>query len=234
MCFSKEASYVTGTILVAMGAYTTLSNKQKKLLPAACIPLFFGIQQLSEGNLWSLLEQGFPVKLTSLEHMGNMGSISAAIFLLFAFLIWPIWIPLSTYLPEKNPARKKLLGCLLLNGIFVAAVAVLSLKNNALTIKVVEHSIQYVPQDHMLLPLNLFLTLYGLSAIVPSFISTTRGFSVFGITSLSTLIIAYYFYFNTMTSVWCFFSAWLSILIALIIRAGNEEAETTAKEIIKR
>lgn len=224
MCFSKEASYVTGTLLMAIGSYTFYTNKQKKLIPASCIPLFFGIQQIAEGNLWTSLEQGFPVRLESFANLTSTFSISAALFLFFAFIVWPLWIPLSALLPEKIPARRLLLGALLILGTSLSIISLLSLKSNIVVIKIVENSIQYLPENHLLLPLSIFIPLYGIAVTLPSFISTTRGFAIFGITSLASLIISYYLYYNTFTSVWCFVSACLSILIVAIIKAGNEEA----------
>lgn len=215
-------------MLVALGSYTILTNKQKKLLPAACIPLFFGIQQLAEGNLWASFDDGLRVRLESFANL-DANTLSAAAFLMFAFLIWPIWIPLAALLPEKDFIRKKVLQTTLIIGVIVGGMAVLSMIGNTVTIKTYDHSIQYFLSKPLLLPLNIFLLFYGISVVAPSFIASTKGFSLFAITSLTTMLISYYFYFNAFTSTWCFFSAWLSILIVRIIRAGNEEASKELK-----
>ena len=225
MCFSKEASYVTGAVLIALGGYTILTNKQKKLLPAACIPLFFGLQQLAEGNIWSSFETGVPIPLASFEDLTDTKTLSTALYLMFAFFIWPIWIPLSALLPEKIAFRRTLLKTTLAIGIITTVISILTLKGNQITIKPYDHSIQYFLSKPFFLPLEPFLLFYGLAVIAPTFIASTRGFLIFGYTVIATVLISYYFYFNTFTSVWCFFSAWLSILIAMIIQAGNQEAD---------
>lgn len=220
MCFSKEASLITGTLLTTLGLYTALTAKQKKLLPAALIPLFFGIQQLSEGRIWASFDQSMtPIHIQFYDSISSSTGFFAALFLLFAFLIWPVWIPLSTYLPEKKPLRRSLLLILLLGGIATAILSLLSLRDNSITLQVVQNSIQYTPERTLIIPLNLFIALYGATVILPSLISSVRGFPVFGVFSLAALIISLYLYYNTFTSVWCFFSAWLSIIIAMVVRS---------------
>lgn len=226
MCFSKEASYISGALLTTLGLYTVLTAKQKKMLPAALIPLFFGVQQLSEGRIWASFDENLsPIKLEFFNSIAATPGFFAALFLFFAFIIWPVWIPLSTYLPEKKPVRKTLLSFLLLAGIVTAGLAIASLKDNSITLQVIQKSIQYTPEKPLIMPLNLFIALYGATVILPSLISSIRGFPLFGVFSFAALIISFYLYYNTFTSVWCFFSAWLSIIIAMVVRSEGHLAE---------
>ena len=53
MCFSATASYTAGVLLVGMGGVVLSRVREKREIAYAAIPLLFGIQQLSEGLVWS-------------------------------------------------------------------------------------------------------------------------------------------------------------------------------------
>jgi hypothetical protein len=53
MCFSAEASFAAGGLLIAGGVVSTVKLKPaRKSLALASIPIIFGIHQLSEGVVW--------------------------------------------------------------------------------------------------------------------------------------------------------------------------------------
>jgi len=214
MCFSKEASYTAGALLVALGSYACFSTRQKRLIPTALVPIFFGIQQLAEGSLWADLAVGLPLQ-------AGRDSISALIFLIFAFFIWPLWIPFATLLPEKVPARRTILKILLSLGFVVSVISVYLFKTSTVTATIVENSIQYINEMPLPLPYHLLLGLYATAIIAPFFVSTTKGFSLFGILSIISLIVSYYIYSNSFTSVWCFFSALISVVVLFIVKARD-------------
>ena len=49
MCFSAQASFTAGTVLLIVGAATVRRARVRSELPYAWIPVLFGIQQLLEG-----------------------------------------------------------------------------------------------------------------------------------------------------------------------------------------
>ena len=104
MCFSATASFSTSAALGIVGAITISKTKNERLKPLALIPWFFGLQQLFEGILWLHL----PGYATD-----TLAIFSKNIFLFFAYIFWPIWIPFSMWVIEKNIKRKQLLSLLL-------------------------------------------------------------------------------------------------------------------------
>ena len=63
MCFSPEASFTGGVIIFSIGVAAVKSVHKPNQLIFAIIPLFFGIQQITEGFLWlSLQNPEFPNK----------------------------------------------------------------------------------------------------------------------------------------------------------------------------
>ena len=49
MCFSTEASFIGGAIIVAIGVATIRKVHKPSQVVFASIPLFFGLQQIAEG-----------------------------------------------------------------------------------------------------------------------------------------------------------------------------------------
>ena len=92
MCFSATASFLTasfltggltGTIGIAALAQTT----GRRQWPLAAMPLFFAVQQGTEGVLWLTL----PVAPT-----GSLSSFLVILSLLMATVFWPIYVPTAS------------------------------------------------------------------------------------------------------------------------------------------
>lgn len=199
MCFSSTASFVTSGVLGVAGIVTTSKVKNKRELPLASIPFIFAIQQFFEGMLWVTLASG-----------GNFKLLIAYGFLIFAFIIWPVFIPVAVYLVEKNKKRKMVLKGFIGVGLIVSVYLMMILLNNPIQATIVEHSIQY----YMTVPLMYFWALAYLFAVCGSaLISGHKVISYFGFVSFLAYWISYYFYIDVFTSVWCFMSAILSLLI---------------------
>src|SRR5438045_5035220 len=111
MCFSAGASFTAAGALSIISLLSIKQARTKKIIPVALTPLFFGIQQASEGFVWITLNNG---DTTSALHL-----ISMYTFLFFAAVFWPTWIPASLYWVEDSYKRKQLLFKLMCCGILV-------------------------------------------------------------------------------------------------------------------
>src|SRR5262245_59138830 len=98
MCFSAEASFTAGTMLIGAGGYCVLAawRKRKALTPLALAPALFGMQQLAEGFVW----------LGLLHDEVALTRTGALWFLFFALAFWPFWIPLCAFSAETRPRWK--------------------------------------------------------------------------------------------------------------------------------
>lgn len=62
MCFSANASFGAGTILVTIGVVTVVMAKRRQDKIFAIIPILFGFQQFIEGFGWiTLLNDAYSV-----------------------------------------------------------------------------------------------------------------------------------------------------------------------------
>ncbi|MBT4855557.1 hypothetical protein HOM50_03475 [bacterium] len=212
MCFSAGASYSAAAMLGLGGIFILSQIKDKKQALFAAIPCIFAIQQLFEGFLWTSIGYNLsPV----LQAIGMYG------FLFFAIPFWPTWIPLSTYVmePKKN-ARLGILIFLVL-GIAMSILSILWIVFHGATSQVLSCHIQYkIPATYI--SGDFVLLFYVLATIAPLFISTIRYMKLFGLTILTSLFAAAFFYSGFFISVWCFFGALVSILIFMIIRQNKD------------
>jgi hypothetical protein len=210
MCFSAEASFGASVVLAVMGYTTIKMNRTKAQLFLAAIPLLFAIQQLTEGFVWFFLNN----PSTSI----TFSKIAQNIFLIFAFLVWPIWIPLSLALVEKVDWRRKLIYADLACGVGLSAANLLAALTSPASVKIINYSLQYVGHA----PYQTYL--YPLIVLLPCFLSSYKNMWVFGSLVAVAFLISQYFYEATFVSVWCFFSALVSMILYKIIKDNSIES----------
>ncbi len=211
MCFSAQASLIASATLLALGSYAIKKIKSKasskNLLPLALVPFFFGIQQTSEGFIW--LTYANP-------DMAFITQAATWFFLFFAFFFWPVWIPFTALMFEKSAQRKSWFLILLGAGITIASTLIFIALESGVTPEVSCSHIRY--NVHMPDLFNYWGPfVYCMTTVMPFFISTRKRMWLFGLALSASVLITYIFYAEFFTSVWCFFSAILSMgIIALI------------------
>ncbi|CAD5936782.1 hypothetical protein PCC9214_01658 [Planktothrix tepida] len=110
MCFSATASFTASLSLSVLGIATLTQTTSKNQLLLASFPLLFATQQFLEGMVW-----------LNLDHQSSLlYFIGAYGFLGFATGIWLILCPVSVYLLENNPLRKKVILTLAIIGLSLA------------------------------------------------------------------------------------------------------------------
>lgn len=208
MCFSAEASFAAAGLLAVVGYATIRQAKGKEQLPLALIPWLFSLQQLSEGVLWLFLDDG--IKQSAIVYAAQF------IYLLIAYIVILVWIPLSAFCLEQVPWRRVVMGLLLGCSVVLAVINLDRLTVSHLVLRIQQASIQYPYTDWTRgIPYILTVCLPFLFSSQPrAWLMGTLGIFAFGI--------ALYFYFWTVASVWCFFAALISILIYWVLTPQKE------------
>lgn len=166
----------------------------------AAIPILFGIQQLIEGFQWMADKPG--LCSTALGYG----------FLFFAFLLWPTYVPFAAWRMEADPFRRRLLRILTFLGAAITLFLLYTLLSRDLRIEVLARGIFY----HVEVPATFeSLTLYVAAVCGSASLSTRPGFRLFGIATFVGFLAALIVWNITFTSVWCFFAAALSVIIAV-------------------
>ena len=227
MCFSAGASFGAAAVLSIVGAVTVIKAKTIPQGLFAAIPFIFSIQQVIEGMLW--------LSFNNVDMPGR--SIFTYVFLVFAIMVWPIWIPFTMRLLETDERRKKILTIILIFGIIVAAGFAGIIMLYPLEAVATHHHIQY----RLDLPpainniMWLFNILYFTTTIISTFISSTKKMKLLGIVFTAAYLFAIYFYNGAVLSVWCYFAALLSIVVLWIVwefRTGPDAKQNVFKATV--
>jgi len=203
MCFSASASFISGSVLSIAGIAAMQKTATRRHLPFACISFVFAIQQFSEGFVW--------LSLTNAAYK-NWLEVSTNIFLIFAHVVWPILIPLSVLLIEKNIRRKNVLFLLLGVGIMLGAYHIFGIMYYSFSAQIDGSHIQY-EYNYPALLITLCGIFYGVAIVLPLLLSSVKKMWVFGLAIILSYVITSVFYHEYITSVWCYFAALLSVII---------------------
>ena len=222
MCFSATASFTLSGVLTVIGAASVTQNASKRSAVFAATPFLFAAQQASEGVVW--------LTMNDASH-ATMHHVAVFAFLGFALVVWPLWVPLSVKLIERNQTRRRILSALFAIGVVAAAGAVVLLTRSRPIAVVSGHSIRYDRAgDTKGIVELLILLVYVLPAIVPLFISTAYLMRTIGVLLVIALVATALIERNALASVWCFFAAMLSGLVCVAVaRAGTYESEPVGR-----
>ena len=203
MCFSAEASFGAGTILLGIGIASICKAESAPHKVLACMPLLFSMQQFDEGLLWLTFSNAAFLQWQQM---------AIHVFLLFAQVIWPVFVPLSMLLIEKHPVRKKILRITLGTGIVWSAYFLYCLFTLNTTAVVSDHHIRYdftYPYTHGW----IIGLLYFIPTVISPLVSRNKKMQLIGALILLAYLISRVFYREYLISVWCYFAAVISIII---------------------
>lgn len=212
MCFSASASFGAGIVLAVIGVASTKKAKPGPETFFASIPLIFSIQQITEGFVWlSLSNPAF----------AYMQNVSTYTFLFIAQVVWPLMVPLSISMLEKNDKRKTVLKILVGTGVLVSVYLGYCLLSYHVEAKIIGQHVSY----KQMYPVSLGRyggLFYIMATIGPPFFSSVKRMWTLGAAILVSYIITTIFYTDYIVSVWCFFASVISISIFSILYEINK------------
>lgn len=214
MGFSPEASFTAAAVITTVGVVALKKAPSKAYQLFACIPLFFGVQQLMEGVVWlSLLYERF----------AYFKDFSTAGFIIFAWVVWPFWMPLTIGLIEEDPKRKKILKGLLYVGIGVTLALTYTLMFRNVQAEILDCSIIY----NFDVADNIHATfgiLYLIVTVAPTLISKVSKVWLLGVMNVLAYVGTKLFISDRILSIWCFFAAITSVIVLWVILERNKES----------
>ncbi len=212
MCFSAAASFGSGGILALAGIATLRQGRLPGQWPFAVIPCLFAVQQCAEGLLWGCLTQG--------ESAGWQRA-AMYVFLIFAQVVWPFWIPLALQ-RMAPPERQRPLGIVLGVGCCVATVLAGCLLLYGAEAAIVGHHIAYT-LPYPAAVMDICGLLYGVAVIAPPFMTGIRSMWWLGVGIAAAYLLSMIAYQYYVVSVWCYIAALLSVLIYAIQRENRAD-----------
>ncbi len=211
MCFSASASFGAAIVLTAISVISIRKVKKPSQSAFASIPLIFAVQQFTEGLLW--------LSLTD-PYYASLQEGSTYVFLFFAQVVWPIWVPLSILMLVEKEKRKTIEKTLVGIGGVVSLYLAYCLMTYSVQAEVVGYHISYV-QDYPQALSRYGGALYIIATIAPPFFSPAKRMWTLGTAILVSYIITTIFYADYVVSVWCFFASVISIAVFAVMQKMN-------------
>jgi hypothetical protein len=212
MCFSAGASFTSGVVLSAIGIVAVKEVKKPSQLAFAGVPLLFGIQQFAEGAVWLALTD------PAYAHFQIVGT---TLFLIMAKIFWPAMIPLSVLLMEEDRKKKRMQSILLAMGLSVSLYYSYCLLFLNVMPHIAGHHIQYISDYPESLAVPVFIV-YFIAAVTPLFLSSLKRMRLLGVLMFLSCLVTAIFFFQYLTSVWCFFAAIISVVVVWILRGSGD------------
>jgi hypothetical protein len=221
MCFSAEASFTAATVLLPAGVITVNQayRTNRQYLPIAALPLFFGLQQLFEGLVWT----GNALSSDSMVERYSMA------YMFFSWLAWPVWVPFSTYFLEPCRRRYVYLMFAILGGMLGAMQYLPYFAHEGwLVTKFLPYAISYqgTVLFDFIMQRDLTYAIYLFVVIAPLLTSSNRRAQVFGLLISMVVAITYLFFQFAYISVFCFGGALMSLYIVYMVFSEAKPASS--------
>lgn len=208
MCFSPVISFTASAVLIPTGLACIYKVKDRSQKLFAMIPLIFGIQQLAEGALWIIMRNH--------EYI-EWRRAATYIFVSMAQLAWPLIVPFSILTMEHDKNRRNILMVFAGIGLAIFAYLLNNILFRPVYAEIIGHHIVYefdFPNNHKWLVSGI---LYFIPTVGSHFVSSNRKINQMGTVVFLSLVVTYIFFEQFAFSVWCFFSAIISVMIYRVI-----------------
>lgn len=206
MCFSPEADLVAGVVIGAVGIHTIRSVRHPRQVVLASVPLLLAGHQVVEAFVWWGLRGTVSAQT---------GEIAMWVYLLFAFCVLPILIPLGVSGIEPRPARRSIMAPFLLIGGVVSISLLLQMLRGPV---VVEERVRHLYYEPNLTYGGVLVALYIAAVCVPLLLCSYRHVVAFGVANLGAALLLAATIQTGFTSLWCLWAAIASGAIAFHLR----------------
>jgi hypothetical protein len=201
MCFSPEADFTGGAIVVAVGVETLRRVRSPRELIVGALPLLFGLHQLVEGFVWLGLRG---------QVSDGVGSAATHVYIVYAHAILPALVPLGFMLLEPDPYRARRVLPFACLGALLGAYLLWQVTAYPVGTQAADHCIIYTTHT----PNDVLVTvLYVVVTCGPALISSRPYLRWFGLVSVIGAIGAAVVQADAVTSLWCLYAALVSVLI---------------------
>jgi hypothetical protein len=210
VCFSPQADIVGGLVICAIGVDAVRHVRQRRdFLALAWIPLLLGAHQFIEALVWLWLQGHVP---------RGIGHIALWAYLLIAFVVLPVFVPMAVIALEPTRRRKQMMVPFALIGLAVAGVLFAAMVRGPVGVRLAPYHLAY----SIRLPDGLLVVVFYVVAVCgPLLVSGYRHVAIFGIVNLIAVIVIARLTVSGFASVWCGWAALSSAAITLHCRLAK-------------
>jgi hypothetical protein len=208
MCFSARADFTAAAVLAPVAVLTLRSVRRRSELVIASLPALFALHQFVEAFVW-----------LGLQGDVSQGVLDAATwaYLVFAQPVLPLLIPVGMLLAERDAARRRRLWLFVVLGAAVAVRMAVNLATVPLTASLSDHVVLYQADTGFGIPTAVA---YVVATCAPALLSSQRRLRLFGAANLVGLAGAAVIREEAVTSVWCVYAAFASVLLLIHLRSA--------------
>lgn len=210
MCFSPQADLVGGVVVatIGIGAVHNAQMRQGHVV-LATLPLILGVHQVIEAFVWWGLQGHEPHEVER---------IAVWAYLLIAFVVLPIFVPLAVLINEPSRQRQKVMAPLVALGVAVACVLFATMVRGPVNVRLRPFHLAYsIDLNHGALIVALYVTAICGTLLL----SSRRRVVIFGVVNLVAVGVIAWLTIDGFASVWCGWAAISSGAIALHMRVGK-------------
>ena len=210
MCFSPQADLLGGLVICAIGVDAVRHIHQRRdFIALAWIPLLLGAHQFIEALVWLWLQGHVP---------RGIGHVALWAYLLIAFVVLPVFVPLAVIALEPTRRRKQMMAPFALIGVAVAAVLLTAMIRGPVGVRLAPYHLAY----SLRLPDGFWIVaLYVVAVCGPLLVSGYRNVALFGVVNLVAVIVIARLTVSGFASVWCGWAAISSAAITLHCRLAH-------------
>jgi len=207
VCFSPQADLVGGLLIGVIGVDAVRHIRQRReFIALAWIPLLLGAHQFIEALVWLWLQGHVP---------RGIGHVALWAYLLIAFAVLPVFVPLAVIAVEPTRRRKQMMVPFALLGAVIAGTLFAAMVRGPVGVNLDPYHLSY----SIRLPDGLLIVaLYVVAVCGPLLVSGYRIVALFGVVNLVAVIVIARLTISGFASVWCGWAAVSSAAIALHCR----------------
>lgn len=209
MCFSPEADLVGGVVIAVIGGDILRHTSDKKHKALASIPLLFAGHQLTEAFVWWGLQ----------GHVHDViENVAKWLYLLFAFVLLPMFIPFAVRQIEPPGPRRKTMSIFTAIGAAVAVTLLAMMVIGGITARLADHHIAYgvsgVPRE-IGFPIIVVYVAVTCGSLL---LARNRAMALYGAINVVMVAILARLTIADFASIWCAWAAVSSGIVALYLR----------------
>ena len=217
MCFSPQADVIGGVLVTGIGISVVRNvHGRHDHLAFAALPVLLGLHQLTESLVWFGLQGHVPAEL---------GRVAMWVYLLFAFVVLPTYVPLAIRALEPRGRRRDVMNGFVALGTVISVLLFAAMLRGPVTAKLGSHHIAYGIHLHAGL---LIVSGYVMATCGSALFSGYHHIAIFGAVNLIAVAILARLTIDGFASLWCGWAALTSVAIALQIRYGRPHRSVVA------
>lgn len=206
MCLSPEVDVLASVAIGAFAVDALRHNQSIRTLPIAAIPTIFAVHTFASAVVWWGDRGSVP------EQWANF---AAQFFIAVAFVVLPIYVPLAVLSVEREGLRRFILKWFAAAGVIAGLAYAQQITLGNASAVVCNRYVDYHVSDVS----ALFAVLYGFATLGAVFVSSYRVLNIWGAVNVVAIWVLTVVERNGLPSLWCFWAAITSGLVAWLMRA---------------